>query len=480
MYISSMELENFRCYSGKTKFKFCSSINYFVGNNNCGKTTIFKAIDFLISGNSIEGWISKNHEKENVSVTIILRDDNLQTLLDEDNLKKYHKYIIDNNQLKLRRSSKNTFWTDSKGKQKNLTIKNIGIYNPKTEKFENPTGIDKMISALFDVEIVYSDIDNDEYQDFRKTKLLGKLISDYTQKFQKSDTWKNFEEAYNKAFGSEGIKGDLKNIETNIEEIMKDQYGKTGVDFIFDVPAIDSFFKEGQVFLEDNGIDTPASEKGTGMQRALSLSIIQLYAKLNNVAKPTIFLIDEPETYLHPKAQDKLLQSLSELSEKSQIFVTTHSPYLLTNFDSSKDNLTILSKSSPKITEGKKLDLFPYSPTWGEINYFAFDMASIEFHIELFELLKSRVASVVFHKPINIKDFDCWLAKQKGCIKTDEEHKHKYKKYTDKTMTCYIRNCIDHPDSGSKSPSTDEIKSSIEFMLNLYEKRLNQEKSNIS
>ncbi len=47
-------------------------------------------------------------------------------------------------------------------------------------------------------------------------------------------------------------------------------------------------------------------------------------------------------------------------------------------------------------------------------------------------------------------------------------------------MTCYIRNCIDHPDSGSKSPSTDEIKSSIEFMLNLYEERLNQEESNIS
>lgn len=42
-----------------------------------------------------------------------------------------------------------------------MTIKNIGIYNPISKVFENPTGVDKMIGVLFDAQFVYSDLDND-------------------------------------------------------------------------------------------------------------------------------------------------------------------------------------------------------------------------------------------------------------------------------------------------------------------------------
>lgn len=77
------------------------------------------------------------------------------------------------------------------------------------------------------------------------------------------------------------------------------------------------------------------------MQRALALSLIQLYAKITNksegtIEKPIIFLIDEPETFLHPKAQNKLMEAFNELSRKSQIFITTHSPYLLKLFDKNR------------------------------------------------------------------------------------------------------------------------------------------------
>ena len=40
----------------------CEEINFFVGNNNCEKTTIFKAIEFIQKGKNKEGFITKGKE----------------------------------------------------------------------------------------------------------------------------------------------------------------------------------------------------------------------------------------------------------------------------------------------------------------------------------------------------------------------------------------------------------------------------------
>lgn len=493
MYISNMKLENFRCFPGTTSFDFCKGINYFVGNNNCGKTTILKAIDFLLSANSKEEWINIANKNKEVSVEITLKDKNFANILSGENLKKYNKYI-DNKEITLRRSSEETTWIDSKNKEKKLTIKNIGIYNPTSQAFENPTGVDKMIGVLFDAQFVYSDLDNDDYQDFHKTKIVGKLISSYTKSFQKGQIWKNFESAHQKAFGKNGLKKQLIPLEQKLENIMSAQYGTTGVSFHFDVPSIDYFFNAGEILLDENGIKTPASEKGTGMQRALALSLIQVYAQENHGddEKPIIFLIDEPETFLHPQAQDKLLLALNKLSEQSQIFITTHSPYLLKHFNNEKDKLIILSRknNTPQIKLGVNLNLFPNSPTWGEINFVAFDFVSGEFHIELFEYLHNEASEKnmtynegKFTVGNDLASFDAWLAEQEGCVITDEKHEHSYKDHKDLTMTCYIRNWIDHPgeqtdlsndknklSNARKKPTEKEIKESIQFMIKTIKK----------
>ena len=50
MYISKITLNNFRCFKGNHVLEFNEGINFFVGDNNSGKTTIFKAIEFIQSG----------------------------------------------------------------------------------------------------------------------------------------------------------------------------------------------------------------------------------------------------------------------------------------------------------------------------------------------------------------------------------------------------------------------------------------------
>lgn len=492
MYISKIRLENFRCFEGVKELTFNSGVNYFVGNNNCGKTTIFRAIEFLKSAKTKDRWITKGKEDEDVSVEITLEGENLADFLEQDDLKKFQPYLINGSKLIIKKSSKLSIWKDNKGKDKEISIKNVSAFNPETEIFENPFGVGDTVSALFDSQFVWSDINSDEYNNFGKTTtIVSKLINNITENFRKSDKWLDFEQAHKETFGDEGLVSVLNGLQSRIEEVMKTQYGETKVNFSFGIPTIDNFFKTGQILLEDNGIQTDISEKGTGMQRALALTLIQVYSQIGDksreITKPILFFIDEPETFLHPSAQDKLLQSLNQLSSNHQIFITTHSPYLLKNFNSSTNKLSIFSRNEHAINieEDIQLNLFPYSPSWGEINYKAFGVVSEEFHNELFGLLhnKAREDNKTYdggNRTVggSIASFDDWLIEQDSSNVVDSNHQNKNPRdnRVDKTMSSYIRNYIDHPGNDESlpegcsrnKPTIVEIRTSIEIMMKIY------------
>lgn len=275
MYISKMRLENFRCFEGVKELTFNSGVNYFVGNNNCGKTTIFRAIEFLKSAKTKDRWITKGKEDEDVSVEITLEGENLADFLEQDDLKKFQPYLINGSKLIIRKSSELSSWKDGRGKDKEISIKNVSAFNPETRIFENPFGVGDTVSALFDSQFVWSDINSDEYNNFGKTTtIVSKLINNITEDFRKSGKWLDFEKAHKETFGDEGLVSVLNGLQSRIEEVMENQYGETKVNFSFGIPTIDNFFKTGQILLEDNGIQTDISEKGTGMQRALALTLI--------------------------------------------------------------------------------------------------------------------------------------------------------------------------------------------------------------
>jgi len=247
----------------------------------------------------------------------------------------------------------------------------------------------------------------------------------------------------------------LAEVEVEISNVLKEQYGDGEVKFNFGLPEIDSFYKTGNLLMADNGNYTTISEKGTGMQRALALSLIQVYsgiAKNEIGSKPIMFFIDEPETFLHPKAQDKLIDSLNRLADKSQVFITTHSPYLLRKFNSDTQQINIFYKNDKgdnKISDKKQLNLFgTSSPTLGEINYVAFEIESVEFHNELYGFLQARAMeedSGNYHE----KNFDQWLvsrglSKNKRYIRVNSNGTIQNQ---NKTLPTFIRNIIHHPEN---------------------------------
>ncbi|CAM4268065.1 AAA ATPase domain-containing protein [Pedobacter westerhofensis] len=69
----------------------------------------------------------------------------------------------------------------------------------------------------------------------------------------------------------------------------------------------------------------PMSHKGTGYRRLFMVARFRYLAEKNK-GHNVIYLIEEPETFLHPTAQHDLLNALKELSVDNQVVISTHSP----------------------------------------------------------------------------------------------------------------------------------------------------------
>ena len=480
MYISKITLHNFKGFKGDHEFNFDKGINFLVGNNNCGKSTLFQAIDFLQNGKNEEDFITKklSSEDEYTSVVVEFSGRDIPKLVGQEHLKKYKNYLIsdgDNAKLLIMRSSEETKITQS-GKEKTLSIKQVRVFNPENNQFENPSGIDSTISALFDAQFVWADTRSDEVLDFSKTKICGRIIEKVVLG-QVKDSWKEFQESHAKTFDK--ISESLSPIEAALQDKLAEQYGETKVNFQFTLPQISDFLKSGNIELTDGGIQTSSFEKGTGMQRSLALAIIQLYAEMispndADCSKPLFFFIDEPETFLHPKAQNKLLDSLENLSKKSQIFIVTHSPYLLKQYQKDTHSIWLFSKSGSysEAKEGEELDLFgDSSPSWGEINYYAYGIPSVEFHNELYGFIQAK-ATVEDDSNYNEKPFDLYLKNHNKNLKQNKLYKRLKRdsgiEEYDVTLPTYIRNLIHHPENTKNPPYSEaELEESIKCLIDI-------------
>jgi putative ATP-dependent endonuclease of OLD family len=96
----------------------------------------------------------------------------------------------------------------------------------------------------------------------------------------------------------------------------------------FGVPSPLDFYKSLGLLANDNGYQISAQGLGGGVQNAVLLSILQAYEATQKSG--AIFLIEEPELFLHPQMQRSFYRTLKSLSERNQIAYVTHSPNFVT------------------------------------------------------------------------------------------------------------------------------------------------------
>lgn len=136
-------------------------------------------------------------------------------------------------------------------------------------------------------------------------------------------------------------------------------------------------------FMDINHQQIPIEKIGSGYQMFLALLCQQKISVQSG--KKLIVLIDEVELHLHPKLQKSLVDLLLKLSKNSQIILTSHSPELLKDLQRNKFHKIIAI-----VRDGEGIEVNPISkyvlplPTVSETNFVAFNLASMEYFIELY------------------------------------------------------------------------------------------------
>ena len=80
-------------------------------------------------------------------------------------------------------------------------------------------------------------------------------------------------------------------------------------------------------------IEVSIAERGTGFQSAMVLGVLRYVAsRSNQTTGNVVFVIEEPEAFLHPQTQRAMAKILREIASDAQLLVTTHSPVLVDSF----------------------------------------------------------------------------------------------------------------------------------------------------
>jgi AAA15 family ATPase/GTPase len=206
-----------------------------------------------------------------------------------------------------------------------------------------------------------------------------------------------------------------------------------------------------------------ADQRSDGFKQFVSFLLTISAQNINKELSDTILLLDEPETHLHPKAQENLLQELIKISNKDNnniVMFATHSIFMIDRGDLSR-NYEIFKERA--VTDKKRFD--KKTSTYSSVTYEVFEIVSTDYHNELYSQLHARYqdADPADSNREGVKNFDNNYFHAEKKIPKNKPWK---KKANECTLPTYIRNCIHHSDNGD-AYTPEELKESIERMSSL-------------
>ena len=403
MKLSQIKIKNFRTFQEEKSidvYDFTSLI----GANNCGKSTILKAIELFLNqekpidsdwcktctGNieitatfsDIQEW-----ERDLPGVAGIIQENEIKLRATYDRETKRPKYeafiqneIIDDINVNDKFSA---ISTEYKEILRNIEITSAAEWNttankerfkqhlrdnyPDKIRFETADWTSENISidaalkqAIPHVEIIPAVRDASEETKPQAKTTFGKLLNTIIlPAIQSTQEFADLREsvarlsAKLRANAEEGTPQAISNI---IEDITERMSELVNIKAILDIsePDTEKFLGSNAILKLDDGTETEISYQGHGAQRALIFSLIDIIANQSNQitrdgetihTRATILLFEEPELYLHPHLMKRLKESLIKISQKNswQVIISTHSPFLIDIIENPK-SLVLLRK----------------------------------------------------------------------------------------------------------------------------------------
>lgn len=413
LFISSVEITNFRTFKEKQTIRFTEGINILVGPNNIGKTTIISAIRLIFDKNKFGLDIndfSKSETKEElkncspkITVSVNLQKSNKEGS-DSDDLLAIRNWLTDiDNPYKAKITMQ--FQLPTKYEKAYLDavkdLDDIGSvwleledeFLPKYQRkyFVGESAQPLMDNSLsrFNCQYLPAIRDAEKRMNSGNKYLLNKLLNffiDYDLKsnkeLKKPDIEKKMQKRH-KDFHDLAVKL-LDNLSPRFKEGKKEMLkysSQTGATFDGEEPEFNSalndhdILKEFSLVVKNGESNVPINLNGLGYNNLIYISLVlaelqqsrdNSYFGDNSSVFPFL-LIEEPEAHLHPDMQYDFLKFLQNnikdgtTSETAkQVIITTHSPNITAA--ASLDDLIVLSKYKSGVKIGYPGETFIDNP----------------------------------------------------------------------------------------------------------------------
>jgi len=397
MYISNLKIKNYRGIGKEVSVDF-SSFNTIVGKNDCGKSIIINALNIFFNDSKVAEkdfnfyTEDENEVDRNIFIEVTISDFNpmnLKSFLLEDKTKEdgfleiCEDYVTNNKivikkEFKYKKDQKETssssyIWVND---YKNEKIH--GLKSADLKKIKEKRGVDIPVSGSgknSDLEIkkyLKIDLEKEEREfsfiefDFKEMKNILPSVeifrADQTIETTTSEFKNTFSQEVKQIIRTEKENpgSNILNLENKIREKIKEESEyikdnmKNHIPDLHDIIITPDFtWEKGveitkvEVKLNSDTQPIPLENKGSGYRRLFMVARLRYLAEKGGLEN-IIYLIEEPETFLHPSSQEEMLISLKILSDKNQIFITTHSPIFVGSAD--KNNITLAEKNIKNIT----------------------------------------------------------------------------------------------------------------------------------
>lgn len=322
MLISRITIENFRSIENASVAPMPFSV--FVGQNNHGKTNFFEAIEWFYTAKSSsdeERFCKLSSAKINVQLDF--------------------ESVLETDIQKLSTEAARTKIRTMLGGSTSFSVRKTSIDHKRSYLVEgidkgNPSGLDNAINEFLPkLEYVNTRVRLDDVAKFKDKNPIGAMLSGVlTAIVESSEDYKNFKRQFTTLFEGDAseVRAELDKLGIAVQIYLQKQFPDgTKIKFNVNPPLFTDLLKSFETSVDD-GIETKAEDKGDGMQRAIMLSIIQAFADYRRQqlgGGSFLFLIDEAELHLHPRAQRALKQALLDICKTDQVLVNTHSSVLV-------------------------------------------------------------------------------------------------------------------------------------------------------
>lgn len=330
-----------------SNFRACAEVDLplegftpLVGQNNTGKSTILKAIEWLLKPSALN---EKDFRVNDKPICIYGCIEGITAdLLDKIPEKKHRTAIApycSDGKLWIKTSASGT-------SAKGITRE---IWNPENYPGEGvpeewrpyPTGLPQAVSSLLPEPLVVDamvDIQEDLGKAKSGTTIKGLLDEIMEPIIKAHDDLSNAMDTVRSILSVEGEKRSelLDSFDQEASKALDDFFPGLDISLDLQIVELKEFFKSGDLHVTDRitGDKRRFDQIGTGAQRSIQMSLILYLAetKSKNDKSPArrLLLIDEPELYLHPQGVKHLLNALTKLSKLGfQVIFATHSPLML-------------------------------------------------------------------------------------------------------------------------------------------------------